>query len=211
MSFIALAEDQGQTIKVRVTFSDDAGNETTLTSVATDEVEAAPQPDSPATGQPTISGMVQVGKTLTVDTLGIADADGLVNATYRYQWVAGESDIGGATGSSYTLGADDEGKTIKVRVTVTDDAGNETTLTSGATDTVEAPQPPAKPTGLSAAAVSHDAVTLAWGQPAGRLHHRLHHPAPRPGDPPGGDLPSPSQTTPARADTTYTDRYGRAG
>ena len=204
MSFIALAEDQGQTIKVRVTFSDDAGNETTLTSVATDEVEAAPQPDSPATGQPTISGMVQVGKTLTVDTLGIADADGLVNATYRYQWVAGESDIGGATGSSYTLGADDEGKTIKVRVTVTDDAGNETTLTSGATDTVEAPQPPAKPTGLSVAAVSHDAVTLAWDNPQDdsitgyiilRRDREIH---------PVGTFVTITDDT-GSADTTYTD------
>ena len=164
-TYILVEADEGKTIKVKVTVTDDAGNETTLTSAATDEVEAAPQPDSPATGQPTISGMVQVGKTLTVDTSGIADADGLVNATYRYQWVAGESDIGGATGSSYTLGADDESKTIKVRVTVTDDAGNETTLSSGATDAVEAPQPPAKPTGLSSAAVSHDAVTLAWDNP----------------------------------------------
>ena len=120
--------------------------------------------NTPATGQPTISGTAQVGEMLTADTSGIADADGLVNATYRYQWVAGESDIGEATGSSYTLAADDEGKTIKVRVTVTDDAENETTLTSGATAVVAAPEPPAKPTGLSAV-VSHDAVTLAWDDP----------------------------------------------
>ena len=57
------------------------------------------------------------------------------------------------------------GKTIKVRVTVTDDVGNETTLTSTATAVVAGPEPPAMPTGLSAAAVSHDAVTLAWNDP----------------------------------------------
>ena len=163
-TYTVVAADKGKTIKVRVTVTDDARNETTLTSEATDAVEAAAQPDSPATGQPTISGTAQVGEMLTADTSGIADADGLVNATYRYQWVAGESDIGEATGSSYTLAADDEGKTIKVRVTVTDDAENETTLTSGATAVVAAPEPPAKPTGLSAV-VSHGAVTLAWDDP----------------------------------------------
>ena len=87
MSFIALAEDQGQTIKVRVTFSDDAGNETTLTSVATEAVEAAPQPDSPATGVPTITRTARVGETLTADTTGIEDEDGLVNVSYSYQWI----------------------------------------------------------------------------------------------------------------------------
>ena len=39
------------------------------------------------------------------------------------------------------------------------------TLSSGVTDAVAAPEPPAKPTGLSAAAVSHDAVTLTWDNP----------------------------------------------
>ena len=138
-TYTLVADDEGKTIKVKVTFTDDASNQESLASAATDAVAPAPHPDSPATGQPTISGTVQVGETLTADTSAIADDDGLVNATYTYQWVAGESDIGGATGSSYTLEADDEGKTIKVRVTVTDDAGNETTLSSGATDTVEAP------------------------------------------------------------------------
>ena len=167
--YTLMAADEGKTIKVKVAFTDRGGYSETRTSAATDAVEAAPQPDSPATGQPTITGTAAVGETLAANTLGIADDDGLVNATYSYQWVANDggtaTDISGATDATYTLAADDEGKTIKVRVTVTDDAGNETTLSSGATDTVEAPQPPAKPTGLSAAAVSHDAVTLAWDDP----------------------------------------------
>ena len=203
-TYTLVADDEGKTIKVKVTFTDDASNQESLASAATDAVAPAPQPDSPATGQPTISGTVQVGETLTADTSAIADDDGLVNATYTYQWVAGESDIGGATGSSYTLEADDEGKTIKVRVTVTDDAGNETTLSSGATDTVEAPQPPAKPTGLSAAAVSHDAVTLAWDNPQDdsitgyvilRRDREIH---------PVGTFVTITDDT-GSADTTYTD------
>ena len=167
--YTLMAADEGKTIKVKVAFTDRGGYSETRTSAATDAVEAAPQPDSPATGQPTITGAVQVGETLTANTSGIADDDGLVNATYSYQWVANDggadTDISGATDATYTLAAGDEGKTIKVRVTVTDDAGNETTLSSGATDTVAGPEPPAMPTGLSAAAVSHDAVTLAWDDP----------------------------------------------
>ena len=143
-SYTLVADDEGKTIKVRVTFKDDADNDETLTSAATDEVSFAVQQqqasNTPATGGPTIGGRAEVGETLTADTSGIADADGLVNATYRYQWVANDggtdTDISGERDASYTLVADDEGKTIKVRVIVTDDAENETTLTSAATDEV---------------------------------------------------------------------------
>ena len=124
---------------MRVSFTDDTGNGETLTSTATDAVAAAPQPNKPATGAPTISGTAQVGKTLTADTSGISDADGLTSVSYSYQWLAGDSDISGATNATYTLVAADEGKAIKVRVSFTDDAGNEETLTSAATAVVKAP------------------------------------------------------------------------
>ena len=129
----------------------------------------APLANSPATGAPSISGTVQVGETLTADTSGIADTDGLTGVSYSYQWIrndgTSDTDIQNATGSSYPLAAGDEGKTIKVEVRFTDDADNEETLTSTATDEVEAPQPLPKPTGLSAAVVSHDTVTLIWDNP----------------------------------------------
>ena len=165
-----MAEDEGKTIRVKVTFTDDLGNETTLTSAATGTVSFAVQEqtaNNPATGEPTISGTAQVGETLTADTSGIADADGLVNATYSYQWLADAADIAGATASTYSLVAADAGKTIRVRVGFTDDDGNPESLTSAATNPVEAeaaPEPPARPTGLSAV-VSHDAVTLTWDDP----------------------------------------------
>ena len=92
---------------------------------------AIPQ-NTPAAGAPTISGTAQVGETLTADTSGITDADGLVNATFSYQWLADDAAIAGATGSTYTLADTDEGKAIKVRVSFTDDADNEETLTSEA-------------------------------------------------------------------------------
>ena len=126
--------DEGKAITVRVSFTDDDDNEETLTSGATDSVSAAPTPNSPATGVPTISGTAQVGQTLTADTSGIADADGLSNVQYEYQWLADDSEIAGATGSAYTLVAADEGKVVKVRVRFADDAGNAETLTSAATE-----------------------------------------------------------------------------
>ena len=133
------------------------------------ETPAAPEPvsNSPATGAPAISGIAQVGETLTAGTAGIADADGLTTAAYTYQWKADDTDIAGATGSTYTLAADDEGKAIKVLVSFIDDAGNDEALTSAATDAVAAAQPtepPAKPTGLTAEA-GHDQVVLSWDDP----------------------------------------------
>ena len=123
------AADEGKAIKVQVSFTDDAGNEETLTSAATDVVAAEPQTNSPATGAPTISGTAQVGETLTANTSGVFDADGLTNPAFTYQWLADDSEITGATGLTYTLVAADEGKAIKVEVSLTDDTGNSESLT----------------------------------------------------------------------------------
>ena len=168
-TYTLVAADEGKAVKVQVSFTDDADNEETLTSAATAAVAAATatQPNSPATGAPTISGTAQVGETLTANTTGVADADGLSNVQYEYQWLAGDADITGATGLTYTLVAADEGKAIKVQVDFTDDAGNEESLTSAATDAVAGAQPtepPAKPEGLEATA-THDSVTLTWDDP----------------------------------------------
>ena len=159
--------EESKAAKVRVSFIDDEGNNESLSSAATDSVLAVPTPNSPATSAPAISGTAQVGETLTANTSGVADADGLGSVQYEYQWLADDSDISGATNATYTLVAADEGKVIKVQVYFTDDAGNGETLTSGATDTVEAAQPtepPAKPRNLSATA-THDSVTLIWDDP----------------------------------------------
>ena len=98
--------------------------------------------NNPATGAPTISGTAQVGQMLSVATGSIADADGLTTPGYMYQWIrvdgSTESDISGATASTYTPVAADEGKTIKVKVSFTDDANNAETLTSAATAAVTA-------------------------------------------------------------------------
>ena len=166
-TYTLVAEDEGKAIKVQVSFIDDEGNEETLTSAATAAVAAAPAPNSPATGAPTITGTAQVGETLTADMTSIADADGLDDVTFSYRWLSDGSEITGATAATYTLADSDEGKAIRVRVSFVDDEGNDETLTSAATAAVaaaEPSEPPDKPTGLEATAY-HGQVVLTWKDP----------------------------------------------
>ena len=165
-TYTLAANDEGKTIKIRVAFTDRGGYAESLTGVGTDQVASSAQPNpaqnSPATGAPTMTGTAQVGETLTVGTSGIADTDGLSGATFSYQWVSNDgtsgTDIKDGTDSTYTLGADDEGKTIKVRVSFTDDAGHGETLTSAARDVVAAPTQ--EQTQANSESASHIAVTV---------------------------------------------------
>ena len=103
---------------------------------------AGPSANRAAAGAPTIGGTPRVGEELTASTSGISDADGLDDASFAYRWIRAGADIQGATGSTYTPVAADEGKRLKVRVSFTDDAGNEESLTSAATAAVAAlPEP----------------------------------------------------------------------
>ena len=138
-SYTLTEDDEGKAITVTVSFTDAEGNPETLTSDPTGEVAAAPAQNIQATGVPTISGTLQVGETLTADTTGIADADGLTTVSYSYQWMADDTNIQGATDATYTLAEDDEGKAIKVLVSFTDDAGNVESRPSAPTDAVAAP------------------------------------------------------------------------
>ncbi len=105
----------------------------------------------PADSPLTIAGRAQVGHTLTANTAGITDPDGLTAPGYTYQWLADDAAIAGATASTYTLVAADKGKAIKVRVSFTDDKGNGHALTSAATAAVVPapiiimPPPPNRP------------------------------------------------------------------
>ena len=156
-TYTLAAADEGKTIKVRVSFTDDGGNQETRTSAVT--VAVAAVPNSAATGEPTISGTAQVGQMLTASTSDISDSDGLINATFTYQWIANDgtedTDIQDATGSTYTLAAADEGKTIKVRVSFTDDGGNQETRTSAVTVAVAAAPSPLT-VSVESAPTSHD-------------------------------------------------------
>ena len=110
--------------------------------------------NSPPTGRPVISGTPRVGETLTASISEIADADGLDNGTFAYQWLANDgaddTEIAGATDATQEVAPAQVGKALKVRVTFTDDGDNEETLTSIATERVAARAPDA-PGGLAAA------------------------------------------------------------
>ena len=101
--------------------------------------------NTPATGEPAITGTARVGQTLTANTSGIMDADGLTNPGYTYQWIRVDSSNSptniGNDSSSYTIVAADLGSRIKVKVTFTDDANNSENLESDLTGTVAPPLP----------------------------------------------------------------------
>ena len=146
-TYTLVADDAGKTIKVLVSFTDDAGNSESLASdtVVVPSTSAQQDENSPATGAPTIAGTAQVGETLTAGISGIADADGLSNPNFAYQWVScgGPTDVCilGATDSTYTVVAADAGKSIKVIVSFTDDAGNPESLASNVAAVSSTPQP----------------------------------------------------------------------
>ena len=150
-----------ETIAVAVSHGEDAIGTATVTIAAND----AP------TGLPAISGTAQVGETLTADVTGIADADGLDGVTFSYQWVSNDgtddTDIADATQASYAVAVGDVGKTLKVRVTYTDDRGSGETLTSEATAAVAA-APPAAPRNLALAAPEgrEGELAVSWAAPA---------------------------------------------
>ena len=101
--------------------------------------------DTRATGAPTIIGIAEVGEELAANTSGIADADGLNNVSYEYQWVrvasgGQEMDIPSATSAGYTVTVGDVGDAFRVRVTFTDDKGNPESLTSAPTAVVTVAQ-----------------------------------------------------------------------
>ena len=138
-SYTVAAADVGSTLKVEVSFTDDDGTDETVESEGTAAVED--NDDSPTTGTVTVTGTATEGETLTADTSGLTDADGLDNAAWAYQWVrtpagGSDTDIAGATSQTYVLVYADAGATLKVRVTVTDDEGHQATLTSAPTAAV---------------------------------------------------------------------------
>ena len=99
--------------------------------------------NSPATGDPTISGMAQVDETLTADTSNIRDANGLTNVRYVHQWLRvddmTETPISGADERTYMVSSADARKQLKVRVNFTDDDNHPESRTSDPTATVNSP------------------------------------------------------------------------
>ena len=134
------------------------------------------RPNSPALGAPAVSGTLEAGETLAAGVSAISDPDGLTNATFSYQWMAGDGtlewSIHGANAATHALQAPDIGRFIKVRVGFTDDAGNIESMTSAPTAAVSRTETEGSPTEpppapLSLRAVSNDdgSVTVSWDAP----------------------------------------------
>ena len=126
-----------------------------------------------AVSGPHIVGTPQVRETLTVDTSGIDDEDGLVNVSFSYQWLANDAEIVGATDPTYTLVDDDAGLTIKVQVSFFDDKNNPETLTSAATTAVLA-NVPDEPEHLNVSLRDTGALDVSWETPLHRRRFRNH-------------------------------------
>ena len=132
--------------------------------------DAAPENTAP-TGLPEISGTAKVGEVLTASVDSIADDDGLEGVTFAYQWLANDgaddTEIAGATGTTHEVAPAEVGKTLKVRVTFTDDKGTEEVLVSVATEPVAARAPDA-PGGLAAATAAgrEGELDVSWTAPS---------------------------------------------
>ena len=176
-SYIIEGLPPGVEYDVRVIATNSVGD-SEPSNVASGMVEpdsSGQQANSPARGGPGIRGVARAGETLTATTSGIRDDDGLDNAVFAFQWVRSElgaesgTAIAGATGSSYGVTAEDEGRAITVRVTFTDDAGNEESVISYAVVAAAALPQTRAPDAPGAPDVSaHDSTSLAvsWTAPA---------------------------------------------
>ena len=176
-----------------------------------------PPPSSPATGAPTIGGAAEVGQVLSADATGIDDDNGLDNAVFSYQWLRSDGDaytnIQDATESTYTLVADDEGRTIKVKVSFTDDEGNAESLTSDPTGEVEAAETvPGRPQDLEGEA-SAQGIELTWEAPAGSAvtHYVVYRAVLEDGQLHGKPMTRYATIEATGADMAYTDDEAEAG
>lgn len=127
-SYTVQTTDIGGTISITVNFTDGQGTQESLTSAATGVVT---NENDPVSGLPIISGTATEDETLTVDTSGISDADGL--GTFAYQWLRDGNVIDAAMADSYTLLDADVGATLQVQVSYTDQQGTQESVTSNAT------------------------------------------------------------------------------
>ncbi len=116
--------DVGTTVTVVASYTDSQGSNESVTSAGVGPI--ANLNDVP-TGTVTISGTPTEDRTLTAGNT-LADEDGL--GTISYQWQRDGVDIGGATGSTYTLAQADVGTTITVVAGYTDGQGSNESVTS---------------------------------------------------------------------------------
>ena len=159
----------GSRLRVVATFRDFDGVLETVTSAAT---AAVGNLNDRPTGLPLIDDRTPTeGGTLTVATGSIADADGLEGVALARQWQRAEGatweDIAAATGATFTPGAADVGKRLRVAVTFTDNGGTAERVLSAETEAVAAaPSAPAAPLVVAAPPAIPSPAPPAVAEPA---------------------------------------------
>lgn len=167
--YVLTAADVGSTFRLVVTAPGFVGS-TTVTSAATGVVIPAVPVNSAA---PAIGGSAVVGSTLTASSGTWSDPQ----PSLAYVWSRCAADgsacapIGGATGSSYAVGAADVGSTIVVSVTGTNTTG---AATAASVPTAVVPAPPSATAAPSISGDTTTGATLAanlgtWSDPAAAL------------------------------------------
>ncbi|MCP4485973.1 MAG: hypothetical protein GY820_01390, partial [Gammaproteobacteria bacterium] len=124
MSFVAPSLGVAETLVFRLTATDGDN------AVGTAEVSVVvnPRVNTEPVGLPSIDGIATQGETLSANTTGISDADGL--GVFSYQWQADGVDIAGANAVSHTLTQGEVGTQITVVVSYTDGGGTGESLSS---------------------------------------------------------------------------------
>jgi Ca2+-binding RTX toxin-like protein len=139
-SFTPDATQVGSALRVIVSYTDGGGTNESVISAATDPIEAIVSDNTAPEGTIAITGTATEGETLTADASGLSDADGL--GSFSYQWQAEFegvwTDIDGATSDSFTPDATQVGNALRVIVSYTDGGGTNESVTSAATDPIEA-------------------------------------------------------------------------
>jgi len=124
-TYVPVQADVNRTLSVAVSFVDGLGTRERVVSNTHGPIQNVN--DAPV-GRPAIIGTPFVGETLTVDTSGISDPDGITRFFYEW-WLNGQR-IPGAFSESYTLQPGDLGGNLTARVSYTDGFGTAESLTS---------------------------------------------------------------------------------
>jgi len=125
----------GETLRVRVTYTDNNGTAESVFSAATTAVAAA---NAAPGGAVTISDTTPAEDQVLTATNTLTDANGLGALSHQWQRFSGGIwvDIAGATTTSFTPGDAHVGEPLRVRVQYTDGGGTLETVFSGATAAV---------------------------------------------------------------------------
>ena len=153
-TYVLGAADEGTTLRVVVTATNADGT-ATATSPATATVSPAPPVNTSA---PSVTGTVQRTGMLTLSP----GAWGGAGNTYAYQWQRSSgstwTDITGATATTYTIAAADEGATLRALVIATNPDGS---LAAPSAATVAVPtSPPVNSTAPTVSGTAQRASTL---------------------------------------------------